>query len=949
MRPLSLTLSAFGPYAGRVDIPFEKLGERGLYLITGDTGAGKTFLFDAIVFALYGEASGSARETSMFRSKYAQADVRTFVTLRFLYHGAEYEITRSPEYMRPSKRGDSMTLQRAEAQLHYPDGHVVTKSKDVTAAVVELLGIDKSRFTQIAMIAQGDFLRLLYANTGERSEIFREIFHTNIYLSLQNRLKSDMAALEKKCDEYGKSIAQYKEDILWEEERLPEEDSVTSTEQLLRELDNTLAFQDRKRQELLEELKELDLQITQNDRLIGEQRAREKMREEAERTREAIADIEPQLAPLAQKRDALRGQGGQMESLRLCIRRGEEQLPVYEEAGRMRKTYEKLRGQIGQQEEEQRLFEERLVKMRETFARNAERLEALSEVEIQLVKIRQKIEENDRRRDIGKRLEDQISQIYKMHDRLAERQDEYRKASERQQERKRIYGDLQQRYLDGQAGVLAKQLMAGEPCPVCGSCEHPAPAPDQDGAPDKQAVEQAKTAWEKAEDAMRKASEAAGSVKGALHSGLDAVFERFRAEGIEIYETAGGAAGNSDILTGVSEEEGHQQQRQERMLAALLGAQERLRVKCMADEKEAECLHAEEERVDRLKKESTRLQESQGTLENEICDAQQQGEKMKEQLQSVRTETEVLESRLREKRAALDFETKEEARRQLLKKQNDLKTYETALAEAEQAYQDMERAYRDARQKEETLAAQLAEDTKEEREGLLERQAELTWRRDERQNVCKKFEYRYETNGKIRKAIESLHNEAEKTERRYGMVKELTDTVNGTLAGKDKITLETYVQMQYFDRVIQRANTRFMVMSAAQYELKRSDQTRDQRSRSGLELDVVDHYNGTVRSVKTLSGGEAFLASLSLALGLSDEIRSVSGGIVLDTMFVDEGFGSLDESALDQAMRALTGLTEGNRLVGIISHVAELKECIDRKLIVTKDAASGSSVRIYVE
>ena len=293
MRPLKLTLSAFGPYAGVTQIPFDKLGKKGLYLITGDTGAGKTFLFDAIVFALYGEASGSTRESSMFRSKYAKQDTATYVILRFQYHDQEYEITRSPEYLRPAKRGEGMTLSRAEATLTYPDGHVVTKSKDVTRAVTELLGIDKNQFTQIAMLAQGDFLRLLYAKTEERSKIFREIFHTKAYMALQERLKSEANALRQKCEENSKSIEQYRNGILWEKEQLSGQEDVLMTEELLLELDKAIDQESHQMQSVLLSIDKTESAIEKNNQLLGRIQTHEKLKAELEKAVEEAGRLDP--------------------------------------------------------------------------------------------------------------------------------------------------------------------------------------------------------------------------------------------------------------------------------------------------------------------------------------------------------------------------------------------------------------------------------------------------------------------------------------------------------------------------------------------------------------------------------------------------------------------------------------------------------------------------------
>ena len=473
MRPLNLTMSAFGPYAGRTTVDFSVLGTSGLYLITGDTGAGKTTIFDAITYALYGEASGESRESSMLRSKYAAPETPTFVELTFLNGGKTYTVRRNPEYTRPKTRGTGTTVQKADAELTMPDGRIITKARDVTAAMTDIVGVDREQFARIAMIAQGEFRKLLLAQTDERKAIFRQIFHTGQYQALQNRLKEEAAALDRQC--------------------------------------------------------------------------------------------------------------------------GELEAGLRQAAGSIR-------------------------------------------------------------------------------------------------------------------------------------CDAPETLPD---------------------------------------------------------------ALDTD---------------------ALLAALDTL-------------LHADE--------------------------------------------------------AAL-------------------------------------RTRRDA----------------------------LTVRAEQLQRQISTCDARLEQNRAARTAIDTRRQQHAAVRARWQWVHALAATANGAVPGKEKIMLETYIQTAYFDRILGRANTRLLIMSGGQYELRRCARAGDNRSQTGLELEVIDHYNGTARSVKTLSGGETFAASLSLALGLSDEVQATAGGVQLEAMFVDEGFGSLDSEALQQALAALVGVSGGSRIVGIISHVAELKDRIDRQIIVTKDRSGGSRVQV---
>ena len=307
MRPMYLTLSAFGPYAGEECIDFTQLGKKGIYLITGDTGAGKTTIFDAIVFALYGEASGEARGAEMLRSKYARPETPTFVKMTFSYREKEYQITRNPEYLRPLKKGEGYTTNKADAELLYPDGHIVTKSREVTKAVTELLCLDKNQFTQIAMIAQGDFLKLLFAKTEERSKIFREIFHTKAYQTLQEKLKAEAGQLRSEYEDLYKSISQYMDGILYQEEFAEEMEQLREKQKVLSisEIAETVNGQIAKEQEQLAELEAkqaaLEAELAKVSEIIGKSREQERIKTEYEAAKKAVESKKPQLKELQEQ------------------------------------------------------------------------------------------------------------------------------------------------------------------------------------------------------------------------------------------------------------------------------------------------------------------------------------------------------------------------------------------------------------------------------------------------------------------------------------------------------------------------------------------------------------------------------------------------------------------------------------------------------------------------
>lgn len=914
MRPLSLILSAFGPYAGEEKIDLEQLGKQGLYLITGDTGAGKTYLFDALVFALYGEASGGNRDSSMFRSNYAKPETPTYVTLRFAYREAVYEVTRSPEYVRPVKRGEGMTVSRAEATLTYPDGHVVTKYKDVTKAIVTLLGIDRNQFTQIAMIAQGDFLRLLYAKTEERSKIFREIFHTGKYQCLQEKLKTECGQLRQQCERYEQSMQQYRDGILWEEKP----DAVT-IEEVQEQLENTLLRQQDKITQTEEKLGELDRQLEQVHKQLGNLQTRQKLKEQLAQLEEKGSVLQTQLQTLQTALQDQEQTAEEEQRLQRKVIAWEEQMPVYDVLEQLQQQTKKLQESIGQEQTNQEQYKQEQDKLCAEKEKLTERLTCLESVELRMAQSRQEEKECAQQTDLLEELLQTLQKVRKRQEELQTKQEAYLQAAEAQKACKHHYEMLQQSYLDEQAGILAEQLEEGKPCPVCGAVTHPLPAAKPAHAPDKEQVEAAKAAWEQSSQVMQQKSREAGEIKGALENMKKALAHQIEEAGKKGLLPEGIAGGQKEAV----QEALHHKQEQYRQLMTA------------------------RKQLEQQQKERERCLQQQPVIEEKLEQLIQRQQEGKLRLMQAQTAFQTKQKQWEKQREEAAFPDRSTAVSQLGQERERLRLLQEKRQQTKDAYARKETAYQSTLQSCHTLQEQLAEETESgDVDSLSAQKQRFEEERRELSAYQKALFSRYETNQRMKQEIAAKQSVMQENEKRYRLVRELSNTMNGNLTGKDKVMLETYVQMQYFDRIIRRANTRFMVMSAGQYELKRSVQAGNLRSQSGLELDVTDHYNGTTRSVKTLSGGEAFLASLSLALGLSDEVQSFSGGIVLDTMFVDEGFGSLDETALGQAIEALQTLTQGNRLVGIISHVSELQERIEHKLIVQKERSGGSHVHV---
>lgn len=1521
MKPVKLTISAFGPYAKKTELDFTRFGGQGIYLITGDTGAGKTTIFDAVIFALYGKASGDVREADMFRSKYADKDVPTFVEYIFDYHGKRYTVRRNPEYLRPKERGSGYTTQKAEATLTFPDGRSpVTKSTDVTKAVTELIGLDRRQFMQIAMIAQGDFQKLLLAGTEERSTIFRQIFGTGIYQSLQEQLKASVKKQWKEYDELRRSIRQYMDGILCIEDasispQLPQgmEGYQKGLSLKLEEIKKE-GFDSRIEEgiELLEELckreqavlhaldgemKQKDILIQKEAQLIGnihkvkEQRERllenrtllqeqlPRLEEEKARYTQAEAKagecpaialqikeqqdklvvfdtlkqekarLEAEEQALLQETERQKELGRKLQELEKSLRTDQEELNTLSVVGEEKERLEykkntaqrdknnlcRQRDELKQELAKQRENRKQIAKEQDTLQKLTEEIssckaqaealadrdtmllsaqeakkqikaqEAILENEIAEQKaITQRIQQEERRckelllqeqtlqktieaqnaeqetlkdaketalncrhqaeaakeqletvqrqieglRSSKKEAEDrrtacetlqirakeeqkQLDQIKEEWELLKDRdgrllllqqkkqelaarsqelgqlqagldrfalgqtelqsaQEQYQKAVQLKTELQSAYQHMEQQFLDAQAGILARDLKEGEPCPVCGSVHHPAPAGLQETVPAKEELEREKEQLTIQQEQTERLSagagqlskrqqewkqeicEAAGRLFGAAEDDFVSLNRKIAIQAQQIQsETASNTedikicekeiARQKELDQKIKREEARQSKQNEQLqqsrqeYAVCKGQlEEKLkqwehtrqtlqlsaaashtgnssfvsdgeyssssgytgktgtaadrpchsssvnggecdsltvytedaaaelsfttwRRQCLSDaehvesklkerykESKDQLKQAEQQRkrlekseaetaeterqLQQLKQEITAAQEHTAVLKGqetilkqqtardienikpllpaqgypvtaaaaftvggsrssskaqdyllnsadtgadtsqvqellvsikEAIDSlaeqiaeikaqiaertrlkemeQQKAEQLSNSqnlLHTLEKQAEGIESRRREKNrqlleclnaaamdtdcampeetliaAAFDRETelketiavltaelqknharllrKQELEQKLPVKEAERKTLteaiqkseviqtkqktgcdarkeqiqnlsnqlgtesaealqknirilkdraamlEASLAAAKQTYTECQTKTERLAAAVETLESQLAAAGEA---GLLQEEEVLarkeTWQQERDILSARRDEINtaFTTNSNICRAVKTKQDTIVEVERKYIWMNALSDTANGKLKDKQKVELETYVQMAYFDRILIRANRRLMTMSGGQYELKREavSQSQSKKEKLGLELCVIDHYNTTERSVKTLSGGESFQASLSLALGLSDEIQSNAGGIQMDCMFVDEGFGSLDEETLNQAMRALIQLTEGNRLVGIISHVSELKEKIERKILVTKKMENGR-VSSYAE
>ncbi|MCR5655630.1 MAG: SMC family ATPase [Lachnospiraceae bacterium] len=923
MRPLCLKMSAFGPYAEKTVIDMDRLGEKGLYLITGDTGAGKTTIFDAICFGLFGEASGTNRDPSMFRSKYAKEDMPTEVELTFLHDGEKYRVKRNPEYMRPSKRGDGMTKQTAQAELELPDGSVLTAQKTVNAKIEGILGVNREQFSQIAMIAQGDFLKLLHASTQERIKIFRELFRTEHYEKLQKRLSEESDALSSQVADGRKSVEQYISGINVEEtdplslEVEKAKKGEMTTEDVIGLLDR-LTAQDLAEKERLDGIhKAIDAELAEVNANIGAAKALSVAKENLAMAKEKLEAESPKVAvlknTLTQKEEAL----AEKPKLEKSAQQIELKLEDYDTADRLAKSIRSVRSEqegLKQQVEKKATMRAELQRSLEEVKGKRDALQdAGAKIEQLMASLNDMKKDGDALQEFSNSLkgfEVEENKIKAVQSRYEAAKEEFRRANDK-------YETMDQAFRDGQAGILAAVLVPGKACPVCGNTEHPNPAALAEDVPDKDEL-----------DLAKENAETARSVRDKLATDCEGMLGRQKALEEEMKKKAQKLLSTDNLGEAVS--------LLDKKKAELIEQFKNTRAS-LVKEQENKALKV------KLDAQIPQLEENISTLAKEI-------EEMKQNVSANGAKAESEKNRLEEIKKGLTFTGKAEAeskRRELL-----------TSAQALQAAFDEAKRTLDAKNEEIVALKAKIEENKKSIEtskapDLATEQAKKAECEERLDSLIRQSEIvagRQKINEGIRTNIIKGSAGIAALEKRLRWLQALDKTASGKLGGKEKVMLETYIQMTYFDRIIRKANIRLLTMSSGQYELVRLKEAENAKSQSGLDLGVIDHTNGSERSVKSLSGGESFMASLSLALGLSDEVQSSAGGIRIDTMFVDEGFGSLDEGVLNTAYRALSGLTESNRLVGIISHVEELKNKIDKMIVVTKDKRSdaGSEAKVVV-
>lgn len=908
---MKITMSAFGSYADVQTLDMSSLGSSGIYLICGDTGAGKTTIFDAIAFALFGEGSGSERERDGFRSKYALVDTPTFVELEFSHKGQVYTVRRNPEYQRQKKRGGGMTVESAAAELRMPNGEVISDRREVNFKVCEILGVSREQFMQVSMIAQGEFMRLLLAKTEDRQRILRGLFKTERYDKLTEHLRSEARALLAQCNDEKKNIDIHLSSVECADESplSAKQRGQYTTEELLAELDAVIAANEAQREELMTARAESEKtvlsikeQMTAAERVAALQKRKDELLPLIDAKSEMAANLSAAIAASDHERriselksyiaklDAAMSSYGELETLDTrLLTDGQDLKNVSIEIEETQKNIDKLSRSIAVANEETERLSDAAV-LRERRQQSLDAAECSAKALTQLLSL---MKERDSK--AGE---------------LERARADYKWESKRYADAIERYSRLYRAFLDGQAGILAESLQEGEPCPVCGSCTHPHAATKTASIPTEDELNEAKVSADECSASLSRLSETCASLNAVCGE-----YSKDIANAVAAASLASDVDANTvnSIISDTKNE------------ADLLN-------------KEIYELERMAKRYSELSAQLPRQQEELKKCEQALARLCERGSSLRESIQSRTEQRESLRSRLELSTKSEAEKARGEAEKQIdtISAEADMREKQLHEAELEIASLTSERTH---------VLDSLGDAKPCDMSQLRDRLAVLEQEQKDMQASLDSIGTTIGTVSRARDGFIASSAKLAKLEEQYAMINNLYTTASGDNMGEGRMRLETYVQCAYFESILEKANVRLLVMSSGQYELERSKEL-DARSQSGLELLVVDHYNGTRRDVRTLSGGESFMASLSLALGFADEVQSRAGGMALETLFIDEGFGSLDSDALSLAMRALSELSGSDRLVGIISHVAELRDRIERKLVVKRCHGGGSTARI---
>ena len=930
MKPIKLIISAIGPYADEpLEIDFSQFSGKGLFLISGDTGAGKTTIFDAICFALYGETSGHYRDTKNLRSQYAAPGTKSYVDFYFTHQGEEYRIYRQPGYLRAKQRGEGL-IEEKEKAVFYCGAETPQEGKtQVDRRIKELLSISFEQFKQIAMIAQGEFWELLNASTQERTEILRTIFMTERYQRLEQKLRERRNAGLNEKKRLENSVVQYfneaaagpKSQLAEDLQKLQEQTAASGGAWDLAamldllaallaedEAENTLVQADlQAANQLLDERKKALIEAQTNNRLLT------RLAEHQERQRQ-----------LAAQGPTMEGQAQLLQRQKAARR---EVQPVFQRWQEAQAQAAKTAAAIERQSQALAQAEAALQRTAAVL-----RPEQLQQAPVQLAKSQQQQKEWERVAGENRLLHQVIKAYNQDVEEWRKKQQNFEAARDRYNQLDGEYKQQEQILENCRAGILAQTLAEGQPCPVCGSTNHPRPAQLPAEAVTEADLKQSKAALERARQAKDDLLKEVENAKGGLQTQGEQLKQQVlkalaEAGQPQIEETAKGEVLTAQLQQAAQDIDGKikDEKRKQRELGQ----------KCLA------YIEAT------LPQNAARP----GSVKQAIELAQQAAAEVQRLQSTAAGSLETLRQSLREQQTGVEACQAEFTAVLQEKGFADEAQFKSLLATEEEISQTEEtlNQYHQAVQTNKEQLAQATEDAKGRvlvDEAALQQQVQAQAQlAADLQTESNLLQTRLTQNGRLQQNIAAQKEPLAAACQESQLCSQLYNLISGNISEKNKITLEQYIQAAGFDNIIAAANRRLLPMSDGQFELFRVQEAGNKRSKASLDLEVQDNFTGQRRPVGNLSGGESFKASLSLALGLSDTVSGDLGGVQMDVLFVDEGFGTLDRKSIENALDILLSLSGANKLVGIISHREELVENIPQQIRVRK-SKNGSSIEI---
>lgn len=993
MMPISLTLSAFGPYPDTITIDFESFQEDGLFLITGPTGSGKTMIFDAMIFALYGKTSGQIRQTDSLRCDHALNEIPTFVEFSFSLHQQNYTIKRNPKYYLEGKK----TPKQPSALLTLPDGKMVEGIKEVNQKMISLLGVDDQQFKQICMIAQGEFTKLIMASSDEREKVLRELFHSETYQKLEEKLKVHLKTYQDKYD----LLLNKRKDLMQElqvedhQEYLSKQTKLIASQQ--KEYDDLKKDLDQKKQQLqlyrlqnqrLIQLKDLkqqfqDLKKQENDyqklnktvdtlkkaqetnylyiSYIKQQKKLQTLKLNQEDFLKQLKKLEKDYQEKKVQADSLDYKQQTKEKLQNQIQETKQLINQIYQYQNDYQNLQTLKQQYRMLDEEHKLFLKKKEKFENGLQRDQERIQSEQQVQSKYELIKQQYVRLNEQKVKVHQLSDYYDQILKLNENKSDLQEEYTVVEKQVDHEKMQYNQMEKLYFRKQAGIFALQLKENQPCPICGSLHHPHPAQ----------IEKEDITKEKLDQQAKKVKQQ----EHRLQDILKKILLSNQKKEMLVKQTKQ-LSSELNIQEEISKEIfikelDHLSKDEKRMKKEYLELQDELKyiqklkksvalsLKDMSTYESKELKQAQsleniqvqihqlsgklddslrQYEIGEVNKNYQQVQKEYRQLSLEIETIQQDYEKVKNKYLEIKTKISSLNQQIIQEQEIYDeLDNKYHTALDAFINEEEflnLKTQINQISILEKKYQDYLISLKSLNKQIISLENEVKDSTYVDLSSLSETIKEVNQQLREKNDDLEKLKIDYSLKEKMIKDIQKINQQLEKDEDTYQRYLDLYNLASGK--NNARVSIERYVLATYFENMLIYANVIMKQLSQGRYQLLRKDDAGKGRSQQGLELDVFDQESGNIRSIKTLSGGESFKAALSLALGLSRMVQDYAGGIELNTLFIDEGFGSLDSQSLDQAMNCLMELHHENKLIGIISHVSDLKDRIERQLVVER-------------